>query len=250
MRRALRQGTGSIPAMRVLVPIVLLLAACAPEPDPGPDPTPVARLLFALPVEDGATISEVIGVDHDPEVHDDEGAAGRIRCTNYAGDGFPACYDEHDGTDLILDGGFRAMDGGSLAILAAAAGEVVDVVDEHYDRCHADASEDGGVSCDGNPIVANRIVIEHDDPTTGPIRTRYLHLMRDSALVEVGDRVDCGDALARIGSSGRSSFPHVHFEVNGPDDEVIDPFAGPESQPESWWRVQLDLHSLPGPCGS
>jgi murein DD-endopeptidase MepM/ murein hydrolase activator NlpD len=41
-------------------------------------------------------------------------------------------------------------------------------------------------------------------------------------LVEVGDVIDRGDALALVGSTGRSTGPHVHFEVykNG---RVVDP---------------------------
>ena len=50
--------------------------------------------------------------------------------------------------------------------------------------------------------------------------TRYGH--NSSALVAVGDTVHQGQAIARIGSSGRSTGPHVHFEVmlNG---KVVNP---------------------------
>jgi murein DD-endopeptidase MepM/ murein hydrolase activator NlpD len=41
--------------------------------------------------------------------------------------------------------------------------------------------------------------------------TRYGH--NDKALVTVGDRVRKGQAIALIGNSGRSTGPHVHFEV-------------------------------------
>ena len=41
--------------------------------------------------------------------------------------------------------------------------------------------------------------------------TRYGH--NDTALVAVGDRVRKGQAVALVGESGRSTGPHVHFEV-------------------------------------
>ncbi len=41
--------------------------------------------------------------------------------------------------------------------------------------------------------------------------TRYGH--NEASLVQVGDRVRKGQAIAHIGDSGRSTGPHVHFEV-------------------------------------
>ena len=41
--------------------------------------------------------------------------------------------------------------------------------------------------------------------------TRYGH--NDTVLVRVGDRVRKGQSVALIGNSGRSTGPHVHFEV-------------------------------------
>jgi len=46
-----------------------------------------------------------------------------------------------------------------------------------------------------------------------------VHLLVDSILVLEGSRVSKGDLLARIGNSGNSSAPHLHFHVA----EVIDP---------------------------
>ena len=42
-------------------------------------------------------------------------------------------------------------------------------------------------------------------------RTRYAH--SDSLLVKAGDHVNSGQVIALMGSTGRASAPHVHFEV-------------------------------------
>jgi murein DD-endopeptidase MepM/ murein hydrolase activator NlpD len=51
--------------------------------------------------------------------------------------------------------------------------------------------------------------------------TRYGH--NKEVLVKVGDKVAKGDELALMGSTGRSTGPHVHFEVlyNGRSQDPI-----------------------------
>jgi murein DD-endopeptidase MepM/ murein hydrolase activator NlpD len=43
------------------------------------------------------------------------------------------------------------------------------------------------------------------------LRTRYGHLQ--SALVKAGDYVQFRQKIATMGSSGRSTGPHLHYEI-------------------------------------
>lgn len=76
---------------------------------------------------------------------------------------------------------------------------------------------DGVVSWSGSrPGYGRLIEVNHGNGYA----TRYGHNQRN--LVLVGDTVKKGQQIARMGSSGRSTGPHVHFEVlhNG---ERVDP---------------------------
>ncbi len=53
----------------------------------------------------------------------------------------------------------------------------------------------------------NIIVIRHKNG----IETKYAH--NSKILINSGDRVNAGDTIALSGSSGRSTGPHLHFEV-------------------------------------
>ncbi|MDI5986894.1 peptidoglycan DD-metalloendopeptidase family protein [Halomonas sp. M4R5S39] len=70
------------------------------------------------------------------------------------------------------------------------------------------APADGQVEKVGNHPVAGRyVVVRHDNG----YRTRYLHLSRP--LVNRGDRVSMGERIALSGNTGRSTGPHLHYEV-------------------------------------
>lgn len=69
----------------------------------------------------------------------------------------------------------------------------------------------------------NTVIIDHG----GGITTLYAHIMNRGILVREGQRVNVGDVIAKVGSTGWSTGPHLHFEVrrNG-DHENPMPFLG------------------------
>ena len=70
------------------------------------------------------------------------------------------------------------------------------------------APADGFISDIGSDWVHGRIlVISHGFGMT----TRYSHL--DKTLVKVGQKVKRGDKIAEVGVSGKSTGPHLHYEV-------------------------------------
>ncbi len=75
----------------------------------------------------------------------------------------------------------------------------------------------------------NLVEIFHDNG----VSTRYGHLK--SVNVSLGQKISRGDLVGWMGSTGRSTGPHLHYEtrVNG---RVIDP--------QNFWRTQNDLQAL------
>ncbi|WP_244960222.1 M23 family metallopeptidase [Actinomyces faecalis] len=107
-------------------------------------------------------------------------------------------------------------------IYAAAAGKVVTA----------------GMSSDGTGTV----VIEHKlDGETW--YTSYLHMYEDGIYVHVGDEVSAGQLIAGVGSTGRSTGAHLHFEVRTANDSADETTVNP-----SGWLAEHGAAELTSSC--
>lgn len=122
-------------------------------------------------------------------------------------------YDGHNGTDMgTWPFTWLKMDEGSVDIVSAADGIIVAKHDGDYDR-----------SCGTSGNIGNYVIIQHADGS----KCHYWHMKKGSVLPkEIGSYVLKGEYLGKIGSSGNSSAPHLHFGVQNASGEFIDPHSG------------------------
>ena len=107
-----------------------------------------------------------------------------------------------------------AADAGVVNVIAAQAGEVV------VANTGCVSFEGLGSSCGGG--YGNYVAIKSDDGNY----QYYGHMHENTLKVKVGDKVVQGQILGKVGSSGRSTGTHLHFEVReGQDayDARVDP---------------------------
>lgn len=81
------------------------------------------------------------------------------------------------------------------------------------------AADSGRVTVAGWPDsggYGNRVMIDHGNGLT----TLYAHM--SSISVSVGQTVNRGDVIGNVGSTGRSTGPHLHFEIRR-GGELLDP---------------------------
>ncbi|GAB4144262.1 MAG: hypothetical protein OHK0017_02600 [Patescibacteria group bacterium] len=94
----------------------------------------------------------------------------------------------------------------------------LDIADRHLPDLYA--AKDGVVVFSGwdNSGYGNMVLVDHGDG----FKTRYAHATVN--YVKVGQFVKQGEAVSKMGSTGRSTGPHVHYEVikNG---KLIDPLT-------------------------
>ena len=107
---------------------------------------------------------------------------------------------DHKGTDIAnYPDSWNMMAARQVEIVAMAPGTILDRIDGNFDQ-----------NCAFNSSVANRVTIQHDD---GSIAF-YLHMKNGTPTTKpVGSRVEAGEYLGTVGSSGNSTGPHLHFEI-------------------------------------
>ena len=86
-------------------------------------------------------------------------------------------------------------------VIAAAEGTVETIVDGIDDNII------GNMNVKDN--WGNTIILKHKDD----IYTKYCHLKKGSIKVRQGDTIKQGQVIAHCGSSGRSPYPHLHFQI-------------------------------------
>jgi hypothetical protein len=144
-------------------------------------------------------------------------------------------YDNHNGTDFRLSS--RAAQRAGVDVIAAAEGRVVAVRDGQPDVSVRDSGKDAirGVEC------GNGVRIAHSEG----FETQYCHLARGSVRVQPGQDVGAGHPLGRVGLSGLTEYPHLHFTVRR-EGRVVDPFAygaSPGTCGEGEWLWEQSLHT-------
>lgn len=111
--------------------------------------------------------------------------------------------------------------GYDATVTSAAAGRVVKVVDGIADRDPRTAVADGHT----RESVAGNVVIVESDSAQFMV---YAHLRPGSIVVKMGDRIAAGQEIGRVGNSGHSLAPHLHFHVADAPDALASeglPFA-------------------------
>ncbi len=158
-----------------------------PDAEPAPKPLPKTTPKKSTPTSKSTVSSSSNTEDNDEETHE-----------------------THSSSDTPVHGvltqgrhAYNAVDIGAKTgtpVYAVKAGTVI-------------VAKSGGAYNGG---FGNMVVISHGDGK----QTLYAHLSK--VTVNVGDSVDAGDQIGNVGSTGKSTGPHLHIEYHG----MTNPFVG------------------------
>ncbi len=131
---------------------------------------------------------------------------GKRRGTNY----HHGSRSQRYAYDMVVQkaGRQRGSDNGSnrdyycygLPIFAPAAGTIVQAINDVPENRPGETGRAGG----------NGVVIDHGFGEHSSI----WHMIPGTVTVKVGDKVELGQQIGQVGNSGRSSGPHIHYQVS------------------------------------
>jgi murein DD-endopeptidase MepM/ murein hydrolase activator NlpD len=138
-------------------------------------------------------------------------------------------------------------------ILAAADGRVIEMAsdqtedptamqrpDETKEAYFARLQKEQAERLEKGSLLGNFVMIDHGQGEFA----LYAHLKPGSVQVKTGDQVKAGDVIGKLGSSGNSTEPHLHFQVtNKPD-------LGGAGIPVNFSNVTILWADLPRPLQS
>jgi|SRR5690554_3082844 murein DD-endopeptidase MepM/ murein hydrolase activator NlpD len=84
-----------------------------------------------------------------------------------------------------------------------------------------------------NPTFGKHVIIEHK---TAGYRTLYAHLSEIAPGIRPGKKVERGEKIGLSGNTGRSTGPHLHYEVHDLEGNPINPvhFFAPSLTPQRY----------------
>lgn len=129
------------------------------------------------------------------------------------------------------------------AVLAVADGTVVETLNNLNDQMPGKLPDPNTITLDN--IDGNHVVLDLGNG----VYAFYAHMQKGSVAVSVGDHVKRGQVLGKLGNSGNTSAPHLHFHLmNGPSPVgssglpyVIDSFAYDGQVPNEKFEASTDL---------
>jgi Peptidase family M23 len=98
-------------------------------------------------------------------------------------------------------------------VLAAAAGEVVEVRNDIGPYGVGKAPSAEVLRGDGDIFAGNLVTLDHGNGEY----TLTCHMLAGSVVVKLGEHVRAGQLLGKVGTSGFAGVPHIHFNlITGP----------------------------------
>jgi murein DD-endopeptidase MepM/ murein hydrolase activator NlpD len=141
-------------------------------------------------------------------------------------------------------------------VLAAADGRVTDAADDqpedpaamqrpnesqeaYFARLQKDQA--GRLAKGMGALLGNYVMVDHGRSEYA----LYAHLQPGSVRVHTGDRVKAGDVIGKLGSSGNSTEPHLHFHVC----DSLDPLMS-AGIPVNFSNITIQWADVPRPIQS